>query len=104
MSNILLTGSSGFVGRHVFKQLIDLGHTVLCWDSMEPQVHPDPDTVRWPRAGEMEVPMNVEFDAVVHLAAKVGVGQSMYEPDQYVECNTLDTAKFLRNLTKNKPK
>lgn len=38
------------------------------------------------------------IDAVVHLAAEVGVGQSMYEIDRYVGANDLGTATLLQAL------
>lgn len=98
---ILLTGSAGFIGTHVL-QLLNTGeHTITCWDCLDPQVHPG-EQRRWPRAGEMPMPEE-PFDVVIHLAAKVGVGQSMYEPASYVECNELDTARLLEGLAKVKP-
>ena len=42
-------------------------------------------------------------DRVVHLAAAVGVGQSMYEIDRYVRQNTMATATFLERLVARKP-
>jgi dTDP-L-rhamnose 4-epimerase len=37
-------------------------------------------------------------DRVVHLAAEVGVGQSMYQIDRYVAVNDLGTAKLFQKL------
>lgn len=99
--HILVTGSAGFIGQRVTGKLLNLGHTVTTWDSMEEQVH-GKGWEKWPRAGDMLLP-DIPFDVVVHLAAKVGVGQSMYEPVDYVACNSLDTAKLLHNLTRVKP-
>ncbi len=42
-------------------------------------------------------------DRVVHLAAAVGVGQSMYEIDRYVRKNTMATATFLERLVARRP-
>lgn len=99
--HILVTGAAGFIGQHVTGKLLNLGHTVTTWDSMEEQVH-GKGWEKWPRTGDMSLP-DIPFDVVVHLAAKVGVGQSMYEPVDYVACNSLDTAKLLHNLTRVKP-
>jgi dTDP-L-rhamnose 4-epimerase len=41
-------------------------------------------------------------DAIVHLAAAVGVGQSMYEIDGYVRRNTMATATFLERMINHK--
>lgn len=99
MSKIILTGAAGFIASHVLPKLIE-DHDILGIDSMEPQVHGT--SSRDIRCGEVTSLGSPEV--VIHLAALVGVGQSMYEPSRYVECNTMDTAKFLENLTKNKPK
>jgi dTDP-L-rhamnose 4-epimerase len=96
---ILLTGSKGFIGSHVLARLKD--HKVDEIDSMEYQVHGWTGSYKKDRAGEAVFGTR---DIVIHLAALVGVGQSMYEPARYVECNSLDSARFLENLTKNKPK
>ena len=42
-------------------------------------------------------------EAVVHLAAAVGVGQSMYEIERYVHVNTLATASFLERVVAERP-
>jgi dTDP-L-rhamnose 4-epimerase len=41
-------------------------------------------------------------DAVCHLAAEVGVGQSMYEPVRYMRANTLGTTMLLEEISKNR--
>jgi dTDP-L-rhamnose 4-epimerase len=103
MSRVLVTGGCGFIGSHLVRRLRDRGDDVVVVDSLEPQVH---------GLGEVARIEGVEYhlgtrvrnylacvDKVAHLAAVVGVGQSMYEPDVYVDKNTLDTATFLRHST-----
>lgn len=99
MSKITLTGAAGFIASHVRTRLKARGHTVNELDSYELQVHGG--SLNWPRAGDYPAQ---EGDIVLHLAAKVGVGQSMTDPVDYVACNTLDTAKFLHKLTAHPPK
>jgi dTDP-L-rhamnose 4-epimerase len=98
--NILLTGSAGFVGTHTLRKLNTGEHTIMCLDSMEPQVHPLHDAECWPRVGDTQLALYSGPNVVIHLAAKVGVGQSMSDPVDYVACNSLDTVKFLHNLSK----
>jgi dTDP-L-rhamnose 4-epimerase len=105
---ILITGGAGFVGSHLADALLRKGHTVRVFDNLAPQVHHD----GWPEYlapevermhGDMrhleEVKRAVtEVDAIIHLAAAVGVGQSMYEITHYMGSNTQGTANLLQAL------
>jgi dTDP-L-rhamnose 4-epimerase len=104
---ILVTGGAGFIGSHVVRRLVERGDEVVVLDSLEPQVHAGsaptlPDGVAFFRGsvGDSDILGEVleGIEAVVHLAAVVGVGQSMYEMGRYAERNTLATARFLDAL------
>ena len=111
---VLITGGAGFVGSHVADALLRQGHKVRIFDNLTPQVHPD----AWPDylAGEFEllrgdmrdldaVKHAVKgVDVVFHLAAAVGVGQSMYEVAHYIGSNTQGTANLLQALLDTKLK
>jgi dTDP-L-rhamnose 4-epimerase len=105
---VLITGGAGFIGSYVADRLLERGATVRILDSLDPQVHPGgaPGYLS-PRAelivGDVRDRDTVlraidACDAVIHLAARVGVGQSMYEIDGYVGANTAGTAVLLQCL------
>ena len=109
----LVTGGAGFIGSHLVRRLTEAGADVVVLDSVDEQVHgghePElPDGVELVR-GDVGDPAAVAraitgVDTVVHLAAAVGVGQSMYEIDRYVRQNTLATATFLEQLVAMSPR
>ncbi|WP_332304422.1 NAD-dependent epimerase/dehydratase family protein [Rhizobium sp. GR12] len=107
MATILVTGGGGFIGRHVAAELGEHGHNVRVLDAFIEQVHGDcgpaigdfADVVKADIRDKKAVINALDgVDAVVHLAAEVGVGQSMYEIARYVGCNDLGTAILLEAL------
>lgn len=112
---VLITGGAGFVGSHLADELLKAGYQVRALDNLSPQVHgPDqrrPDYLD-PEVelmvGDVRDPEAVRkaldgVDVVYHYAAMVGVGQSMYEVEQYTDVNNRGTAVLLEALIKNPP-
>jgi len=108
----LVTGGAGFIGSHLVRRLIALGDRVTVLDSLAPQVHggqapslPEGVDLIEGNVGDADlVDRALEgVDRVVHLAAAVGVGQSMYEIASYVRENTMATATFLERLVNTSP-
>ncbi|WP_029006875.1 NAD-dependent epimerase/dehydratase family protein [Azospirillum halopraeferens] len=110
MPRVLITGGAGFIGSHLADDLLARGYRVRVLDSLEPQVHGDsgrrPDYL----AADVELQRGDVRDAdavrralngsdmVVHLAARVGVGQSMYQVGEYVGANDHGTAVLMQAL------
>jgi dTDP-L-rhamnose 4-epimerase len=110
--NILITGGAGFIGTHLSRHLLALGHELTVLDSFLAQIH----------AGNTELASDVsphvrlikgdvaDADAfkaalanaqcVVHLAAETGTGQSMYEVARYGRTNLSGTALLYDLLAK----
>ena len=105
---VLVTGGAGFIGSFVVDRLLAAGHTVRILDNLDPQVHPDgPPAYLAPGAelfvGDVRDRAVLRrvldgVDAVVHAAAAVGVGQSLYKPEHYVDVNVRGTAALLESL------
>jgi dTDP-L-rhamnose 4-epimerase len=102
---ILVTGGAGFIGSHLVDSLIAAGHDVRVYDNLEPQVHEGkkPSYLN-PRAEYIFADIRdrerlydalQDVEVVFHEASMVGVGQSMYQVEKYVDVNTLGSAKLL---------
>ena len=107
---ILVTGGAGFIGSHLVDALLKAGHQVRVFDNLDPQVHgglqeqglwPEylsPDCERILGDVRDRDALNqalADVKVVYHQAAAVGVGQSMYEIERYVDVNTRGTAMLL---------
>lgn len=100
---VLLTGGAGFIGQHLARRLVAGGLDVLALDSMLPQVHADPDRAVAAFPGPVVVgdvtdeaawaALPGDLEAVVHLAAETGTGQSMYEMERYHRVNVEGTRR-----------
>lgn len=109
MKNILITGGAGFIGSYLCEELFSKGYDITILDNISPQIHPS-----WEGSflyGKInnkctfikgDVCCKEDFikalngvDAVIHLAAETGTGQSMYEVERYYKVNVQGTALLL---------
>jgi len=109
---ILITGGAGFIGRHVARACLERGHSVRVLDSLIEQVHgdttqaegldPEVEVITGDIRDETALLRALKgANKVVHLAAEVGVGQSMYAVDRYVSVNDYGTAVLFQQLIDN---
>ncbi len=102
---ILVTGGAGFIGSFIVDRLIEEGHDVRIFDNLEPQVHQGKtpgylnekaEFIKGDVSNYDELKKAVEdVDIIFHEAARVGVGQSQYQPKRYVDVNIGGTANLL---------
>src|SRR5215210_6290402 len=111
--DVLVTGGAGYIGSHLVDALVARDYQVTVLDILEPQVH---RSGTWPSYANPKAryiqgdvrdravfePLVLESEAVVHFAAAVSVGQSMYQVDRYVDVNTRGTALLLDILVNAK--
>ncbi|MDM1373360.1 NAD-dependent epimerase/dehydratase family protein [Myroides marinus] len=111
MKNILITGGAGFIGSNLALKLISKGYNVTVLDNLSPQIHGDNAKVTSPLYISIKDKVNFiegtvtskedwvkaieRQDAIVHLAAETGTGQSMYEVQKYVDVNIGGTSLML---------
>ena len=105
---VLITGGAGFVGSHLADALLQRGHQVRVFDALTAQVHgggipaylaADVELQQGDMRDLASVRRAIEgADVIFHLAAAVGVGQSMYEIAHYMSANTQGTANLLQAL------
>ena len=114
--HVLITGGAGFIGSHLVDAMLARGYEVTVLDNLSPQVHADAelDDEGWPvyldrRAKRIKGDLLDEgvFEKSIegvthlaHLAASVGVGQSMTHIVDYTRNNVMSAAAMLETLSR----
>lgn len=111
---VLITGGAGFIGRPLTAALLAAGHEVVVVDSLHPQVHHAPGRPAGLAEEATFLPLDVSDptqmsralvvaglpDAIVHLAAETGTGQSLTEASRHGSVNVLGTTVLLDALSR----
>ena len=105
---ILVTGGAGFIGSHLVDRLVDESNSVSILDNLEPQVHggkipehanANAEYIIGDVTNKEDVQKALQdAEVVFHLAAQVGVGQSMYDIARYTKDNAFGTALLLDTI------
>lgn len=111
MNNVLITGGAGFIGSNLGLKLVEKGYNVTVLDVLSPQIHGD--NAEQESFLYLKIKNKVTFikgcvtsrsdwekaiqnqDAIIHLAAETGTGQSMYEIEKYTCVNIGGTSIML---------
>ncbi|MCD4708689.1 MAG: GDP-mannose 4,6-dehydratase [Candidatus Sabulitectum sp.] len=112
--SVLITGGAGFIGSHLGDFFLSKDYEVKAFDNLDPQVHGENASRPGYLNSEIELIVGdvrdtesfakalKPADILVHFAAAVGVGQSMYEITRYTSINTMGAAVVLEEAVKQK--
>jgi UDP-glucose-4-epimerase GalE len=105
--NVLLTGGAGYIGSHANKLLSTQGHETVVADNLK---RGHREAVKWGRLEEVDLLDETgldkifaaeKFDAVMHFAALIFVGESVQQPDEYYRNNVEGSLNLLRAMKKH---
>ncbi|MEM9243875.1 MAG: UDP-glucose 4-epimerase GalE [Pseudomonadota bacterium] len=101
MSTILVVGGAGYIGIQMSSQLVEAGYDVVIYDKNKPaylQALPQAIFVQGDLAEKEKLQhlfSNYAFDAVMHFAASIEVGESIRNPQKYYDNNVVKTLQLL---------
>lgn len=110
LEKVLVAGGAGYIGSHVQKQLLDEGFKVIVYDDLSSgdivNVLPGAEFIQANilDKDKLNNVMKDGVDAVIHLAAKKAVGESMVNPSLYAENNISGSINILNAMVENQVK
>ena len=117
--NVLVTGGAGFIGSHVCERLLGDGHRVWAYDDLNDFYDPGLKRRNLREIQDLGQPFEfvpgdlcdagalvelfsaVQFDQVIHLAARAGVRPSLEQPALYQRVNVEGTVNVLEAARRN---
>lgn len=109
MAKILVVGGAGYIGSHVTKALFKSGYTVCVYDDMstghECNLFKEAEFVKGNILDYDNLSRAMQgIDAVIFLAAKKAVGESMEKPELYAQNNIIGAINVLNAMSENNVK
>lgn len=110
MPKILVIGGAGYIGSHVVKELLENGYETWVYDNMstgqEINLFPEAGFIKGDILDKnaLNQAMTQNFDAVIHLAAKKIISESMENPQLYAENNINGTVNILNAMIEHNVK
>ena len=105
--SILVTGGAGYIGSHTVKLLLSQGYDVTVVDNLSRgyRRNVDPERLRTVDVTDTESLCQVfaerAFDAVIHFAAFIAVGESMRVPELYFQNNVGGSLSLLTAMIRS---
>lgn len=107
MTRVLVVGGAGYIGSHVVKELLESGFEVVIFDNLstgqEINLFPHAKFIKGDILDKaaLNKAMSDHIDAVIHLAGKKAVGESMENPQLYAENNLTGSINLLNAMVDN---
>lgn len=107
MPKVLVIGGAGYIGSHVVKELLENGFETIVYDNMstgqEENLFQKAKFIKADILDEksLDNALKQGIDAVIHLAAKKAVGESMENPQKYSTNNLIGTINILNSMINN---
>jgi UDP-glucose 4-epimerase len=101
---ILITGGAGYIGSFMTKSLLDRGDSITVFDNLErghkEAIDPRAQLVKGDLKNKKDLELlftNSTFDAAIHFAGLIAVGESQEHPQLYYENNVLGSQNFFES-------
>jgi UDP-glucose 4-epimerase len=107
---LLVVGGAGYIGSHMVKYLSQMGHNVTTLDNLSTGYQ---DAVKYGQFIESDIAdtaslnlifSETQFDAVMHFASNIEVGESVIAPGKYYKNNFSNTLNLLDAMVRHNVK